>query len=57
MKEVRLLEQNISKWQEILRTKIHYTQLKNYKKDGESRVDEFCDKFDQEFENLQKLKI
>ena len=34
MKEVRMLEQQISKWQEILRTKIHATQLKQYKKEG-----------------------
>jgi hypothetical protein len=49
MKEVRILEQSISKWQEILRTKIHHTQLKHYKKEGENRIDEFCDKFDKEF--------
>ena len=44
-----MLEQQISKWQEILRTKIHAIQLKQYKKEGENRVDEFCDKFDKEF--------
>jgi hypothetical protein len=34
MKEVRMLEQQISKWQEILRKKIHGTQLNQYKKEG-----------------------
>jgi len=34
MKEVRILEQLISKWQEVLRVKIHHNQLKQYKNEG-----------------------
>lgn len=57
MKEVRQLEQNISKWQGVLRTKIHSGQIKQYHREGSNRVDEFCNKFDQEFEQLQNTKL
>ena len=34
MKEVRMLETNISKWQEKLRKKIHIDQIFQYRKEG-----------------------
>ena len=34
MKEVRMMEENISKWQAKLRYKIHLGQLKMYYKEG-----------------------
>lgn len=46
MKEVRLLEGNITRWQEHLRNKVHEQQLATYKKIGDERVDEFCLYFD-----------
>lgn len=46
MHEVRTLESNIAKWQGHLRERVHKGQLNSYRREGENRVDEFCDKFD-----------
>jgi|694.fasta_scaffold91812_3 hypothetical protein len=39
MKEVRILEANIAKWQEELRNKIHHGQIRQYRKEGENKID------------------
>ena len=57
MGQVRTLEGNIASWQDQLRDRVHRGQLNNYRKEGENRVDQFCDKFDKEFQNLQNTKI
>lgn len=57
MTEVRSLEENIAQWQDQLRNRVHRGQLKVYKQEGENRVDEFCDRFDKEFELLQRTMI
>jgi hypothetical protein len=57
MGEVRQLEAHIAKWQDQLRSKVHKGQLQNYRQEGENRIDEFCSKYDQEFEQLQKTMI
>jgi hypothetical protein len=50
MSEVRQLEAHIARWQDHLREKVHRGQLTKYRQEGESRVDEFCARFDFEFE-------
>ena len=57
MKEVRLLEGMISKWQNDLRRDIHENQLEKYREIGEERIDEFCLKYDQLFNELMQTKI
>lgn len=57
MKEVRALEVCIANWQDQLRQRVHKSQIDQYKHEGENRVDEFCTRFDREFENLQKAMI
>ena len=57
MKEVRLLEGMISKWQNDLRKDIHENQLEKYREIGEERIDEFCLKYDQLFNELMQTKI
>ena len=57
MKEVRILESQIAKWQRNLREKIHLGQINQYRKEGENKIDEFCNKFDCEFDNLQNTKL
>ena len=49
MGQVRTLEGHIAFWQDQLRERVHRGQLKNYRMEGENRVDEFCEKFDKEF--------
>jgi hypothetical protein len=49
MTEVRQLEAQIARWQDLLRDKVHRGQLSKYRHEGENRVDEFCAKFDMEF--------
>lgn len=39
MKEVRSLETLIAKWQEILRSKVHRSQIQQYRKEGENAID------------------
>jgi hypothetical protein len=57
MHEVRTLEAHIARWQDRLREKVHLTQLQKYRGEGENRIDEFCDYFDREFEELQRTMI
>jgi hypothetical protein len=57
MQEVRKLEVNIVRWQDILRNRVHNTQLKQYRLEGEDRVDEFCTKYDGEFEELHRIML
>lgn len=39
MTEVRKLEEFIALWQDQLRERVHRGQLKDYRKEGENRVD------------------
>lgn len=39
MKEVRNLETLIAKWQDELRNKIHHGQIRQYRKEGENKID------------------
>ena len=57
MKEVRDLEDMISKWQNDLRNNIHQSQLEKYHEIGEERIDEFCLRYDQLFSDLMQQKI
>lgn len=57
MSEVRQLEAHIARWQDYLREKVHRGQLAKYRQEGEGRVDEFCARFDLEFEQLQATMI
>ena len=57
MKEVRQLEIYIAKWQDQLRAKVHKGQLNKYRSEGEERIDEFCDQFDREFDQLHKTML
>jgi hypothetical protein len=57
MAEVRQLEAHIARWQDHLRDRVHRGQLNKYRQEGENRVDEFCAKFDLEFEQLQATMI
>lgn len=49
MHEVRSLEEQIARWQDQLRQRVHKGQIQSYKQEGENRVDSFCDLFDREF--------
>ena len=57
MREVRQLEAQIARWQDLLRDKVHRSQLNKYRHEGDIRIDEFCDRFDLEFDALQKKMI
>lgn len=47
MTQVRLLEGHVARWQDQLRQRVHRGQLEDYRQEGQSRVDQFCDQFDQ----------
>ena len=32
-------------------------QIQQYRTEGANKIDEFCDMFDKEYENLQKIKL
>ena len=57
MKEVRDLEASISIWQNDLREHVHESQLIRYREIGDERIDEFCQKYEQEFSALMLYKL
>ena len=54
MKEVRLIESQINKYQNELRQNVHKKQLDNYINIGKEIQDEFNDNWDTKMENFQK---
>ena len=54
MKEVRLIEAQINKYQNELRQNVHKKQLDNYINIGKEIQDEFNDNWDTKMENFQK---
>ncbi|CAK91961.1 unnamed protein product (macronuclear) [Paramecium tetraurelia] len=57
MKELRTLEANIAAYQNQLRQRISIKERQVYKEIGQEKLDDFYDKYYQEFQQLTKYKV